>query len=168
MHFRKASPLGLVSMLSSPTVTDQMAHYVAPVAFGRTWTIMLKLLSWTLRLGHIVFISSSPCHVALASEEREFVDSPSNCRCLRVYSLDYILTVRDLVSKDKMIWCGEVGGVEADLSVSMPLYSQFEGTGSSVDTAKGSAEAGCSSSSLSSSSFSTSLSSLSSSDDSLS
>ncbi|GKA18593.1 hypothetical protein Tco_0698508 [Tanacetum coccineum] len=67
-----------------------------------------------------------------------------------------------------MIWCGEVGGVEADLSVSMPLYSQFEGTGSSVDTAKGSAEAGCSSSSLSSSSFSTSLSSLSSSDDSLS
>ncbi|GJX40190.1 hypothetical protein Tco_0255180 [Tanacetum coccineum] len=60
----------------------------------------------------------------------------------------------------------QVGGVEADLSVSMPLYSQFEGTGSSVDTAKGSAEAGCSSSS--SSSFSTSSSSLSSSDDSLS
>ncbi|GJR71030.1 ribonuclease H-like domain-containing protein [Tanacetum coccineum] len=79
-----------------------------------------------------------------------------------------IRTVRDLVLESKMIWCGEVGGVEADLSVSMPLYSQFEGTGSSVDTAKGSAEAGCSSSSLSSSSFSTSLSSLSSSDDSLS
>ncbi|GJR83649.1 hypothetical protein Tco_0154434 [Tanacetum coccineum] len=47
----------------------------------------------------------------------------------------------------------------------MPLYSQLEGTGSSVGTAKGSAEARCSSSS---SSFSTSASSLSSSDDSLS
>ncbi|GKA76274.1 hypothetical protein Tco_0782735, partial [Tanacetum coccineum] len=48
----------------------------------------------------------------------------------------------------------------------MPLYSQLEGTGSSVGTAEGSAEARCSSSS-SSSSFSSS-SSLSSSDDSLS
>ncbi|GJX66500.1 hypothetical protein Tco_0300843 [Tanacetum coccineum] len=47
----------------------------------------------------------------------------------------------------------------------MPLYSQLEGTGSSVGTAEGSAEARCSSSS---SSFSTSSSSLSSSDDSLS
>ncbi|GJR17671.1 hypothetical protein Tco_0966198 [Tanacetum coccineum] len=46
----------------------------------------------------------------------------------------------------------------------MPLYSQLEGTGSSVGTAEGSAEARCSSSS----SFSTSSSSLSSSDDSLS
>ncbi|GJY26747.1 hypothetical protein Tco_0401473 [Tanacetum coccineum] len=50
----------------------------------------------------------------------------------------------------------------------MPLYSQLEGTGSSVGTAEGSAEARCSSSSSSSSSFSTSSSSLSSSDDSLS
>ncbi|GJY43527.1 hypothetical protein Tco_0431740 [Tanacetum coccineum] len=45
---------------------------------------------------------------------------------------------------------------------------RFEGTGSSVGTAEGSAEARCSSSSSSSSSFSTSSSSLSSSDDSLS
>ncbi|GKD59243.1 hypothetical protein Tco_1296752, partial [Tanacetum coccineum] len=29
-----------------------------------------------------------------------------------------IRTARDLVSKDKMIWCGEVGDVEADSSVS--------------------------------------------------
>ncbi|GJV08138.1 hypothetical protein Tco_1345794 [Tanacetum coccineum] len=50
----------------------------------------------------------------------------------------------------------------------MPLYSQLEGTGSSVDTVEGSAGARCSSSSSSSSSFSTSSSSLSSSDDSLS
>ncbi|GJW06679.1 hypothetical protein Tco_1569102 [Tanacetum coccineum] len=50
----------------------------------------------------------------------------------------------------------------------MPLYSQLEGTGSSVGTAEGSAEARCSSYSSSSSSFSTSSSSLSSSDDSLS
>ncbi|GJU56751.1 hypothetical protein Tco_1234517 [Tanacetum coccineum] len=50
----------------------------------------------------------------------------------------------------------------------MPLYSQLEGTGSSVGTAEGSAEARCSSSSSSSSSFLTSSSSLSSSDDSLS
>ncbi|GKD30688.1 hypothetical protein Tco_1241466, partial [Tanacetum coccineum] len=47
----------------------------------------------------------------------------------------------------------------------MPLYSQLKGTGSSVGTAKGSAEARCSSSS---SSFLTSSSSLLSSDDSLS
>ncbi|GJU75806.1 hypothetical protein Tco_1272876 [Tanacetum coccineum] len=46
----------------------------------------------------------------------------------------------------------------------MPLYSQLEGTGSSVGTVEGSAGARCSSSSSSSSSFSTS-SSLSSSDD---
>ncbi|GJS56453.1 hypothetical protein Tco_0629815 [Tanacetum coccineum] len=50
----------------------------------------------------------------------------------------------------------------------MPLYSQLEGTGSSVGTVEGSAGARCSSSSSSSSSFSTSSSSLSSSDDSLS
>ncbi|GJS86803.1 reverse transcriptase domain-containing protein [Tanacetum coccineum] len=50
----------------------------------------------------------------------------------------------------------------------MPLYSQLEGTGSSVGTAEGLAEAWCSSSSSSSSSFLTSSSSLSSSDDSLS
>ncbi|GJU06001.1 hypothetical protein Tco_1122431 [Tanacetum coccineum] len=56
-----------------------------------------------------------------------------------------IRTARDLVSKDKMIWCEEVGG-----------------------TVGGSTGARCSSSSLSSSSFSTSSSSLSSSDDSLS
>ncbi|GJT76897.1 hypothetical protein Tco_1043622 [Tanacetum coccineum] len=49
----------------------------------------------------------------------------------------------------------------------MPLYSQLEGTGSSIGIAEGSAEARCSSSS-SSLSFSTSSSSLSSSDDSLS
>ncbi|GJY19656.1 hypothetical protein Tco_0391147 [Tanacetum coccineum] len=54
------------------------------------------------------------------------------------------------------------------LQSQMPLYSQLEGTGSSVGTAEGSAEARCSSSSSSSSSFSTSSSSLSSSDDSLS
>ncbi|GJR13936.1 hypothetical protein Tco_0796588 [Tanacetum coccineum] len=50
----------------------------------------------------------------------------------------------------------------------MPLYSQLEGTRSSVGTAEGSVGARCSSSSSSSSSFSTSSSSLSSSDDSLS
>ncbi|GJT05474.1 hypothetical protein Tco_0839936 [Tanacetum coccineum] len=84
-------------------------------------------------------------------------------------SLLYIRTARDLVSKDKMKWCGEVGGVEADLSPTSNAHqSQLEGTGSSVGTAEGSAEARCSSYSLSSSSFSTSSSSLSSSDDSLS
>ncbi|GJS64397.1 hypothetical protein Tco_0678961 [Tanacetum coccineum] len=77
-----------------------------------------------------------------------------------------IRTARDLVSKDKMIWCGEVGGVEATHQSQMPLYSQLEGTGSSVGTAEVSAEARCSSSSLSSSSFSTSSSSSSSSNDS--
>ncbi|GJV13066.1 hypothetical protein Tco_1354607 [Tanacetum coccineum] len=61
----------------------------------------------------------------------------------------------------------QVGGVEADSSVSNALYSQLEGTESFVGTAKGSAGARCSSSS-SSSSFLTSSSSLSSSDDSLS
>ncbi|GJR49006.1 hypothetical protein Tco_1317109 [Tanacetum coccineum] len=50
----------------------------------------------------------------------------------------------------------------------MPLYSQLEGTGSSVGTAEGSAEARCSSSSMSCLSFLTSSSSLSSSDESLS
>ncbi|GKB35312.1 hypothetical protein Tco_0880254 [Tanacetum coccineum] len=50
----------------------------------------------------------------------------------------------------------------------MPLYSQLEGTGSSVGTTEGSAEARYSSSSSPSSSFLTSSSSLSSSDDSLS
>ncbi|GKB03976.1 hypothetical protein Tco_0832119 [Tanacetum coccineum] len=49
----------------------------------------------------------------------------------------------------------------------MPMYSQLEGTGSSVGTVEGLAGARCSSSSSSSSSFSTS-SSLSSSDDLLS
>ncbi|GJR43478.1 hypothetical protein Tco_1311581 [Tanacetum coccineum] len=49
-----------------------------------------------------------------------------------------IRTARDLVSKDKMIWCGEVGGVEADLSVSnASVYSQLEGTGSSVGIVEG-------------------------------
>ncbi|GJV91249.1 hypothetical protein Tco_1539062 [Tanacetum coccineum] len=50
----------------------------------------------------------------------------------------------------------------------LPLYSQLEGTGSSIGTAERSAGARCSSSSSSSSSFSTSSSLLSSSDDSLS
>ncbi|GJW56943.1 hypothetical protein Tco_0103674 [Tanacetum coccineum] len=50
----------------------------------------------------------------------------------------------------------------------MPMYSQLEGTRSSVGTAEGLARARCSSSSSSSSSFLTSSSSLSSSDDSLS
>ncbi|GKF58596.1 hypothetical protein Tco_0172133 [Tanacetum coccineum] len=49
----------------------------------------------------------------------------------------------------------------------MPLYSQLEGTRSSVGTAEGSAEARCSSSSSSSSFSSSSSSSLSSLDDSL-
>nr|GFC29860.1 hypothetical protein [Tanacetum cinerariifolium] len=48
----------------------------------------------------------------------------------------------------------------------MPLYSQLEGTRSSVDTSEGLARARCSSSSLSSSSFSSLSSSSSSLDDS--
>ncbi|GJR39222.1 hypothetical protein Tco_1214906 [Tanacetum coccineum] len=35
----------------SPTVMDQMAHYVAPVAFGSTWTIMMIVAFRTQRLG---------------------------------------------------------------------------------------------------------------------
>ncbi|GJT39079.1 hypothetical protein Tco_0938944 [Tanacetum coccineum] len=39
------------SFCMSPTVTDQMAYYVAPVAFGRTWTIMMIVAFRTQWLG---------------------------------------------------------------------------------------------------------------------
>ncbi|GKE28496.1 hypothetical protein Tco_1443880, partial [Tanacetum coccineum] len=52
----------------SPTVTDQMAHYVAPVAFGRTWTIMMIVAFRTQRLGPaIIFLLPVPCSVSFAS-----------------------------------------------------------------------------------------------------
>ncbi|GJV17910.1 hypothetical protein Tco_1363233 [Tanacetum coccineum] len=57
----------MVSVLSleSPTVTDQMAHYVAPVAFGRTWTIMMISLHYGHeRLGPaVIFLLPVPCSV---------------------------------------------------------------------------------------------------------
>ncbi|GJY22796.1 hypothetical protein Tco_0396454 [Tanacetum coccineum] len=52
----------------SPTVTDQMAHYVAPVAFGRTWTIMMIVAFRTQRLGPaVIFLIPVPCSVSFAS-----------------------------------------------------------------------------------------------------
>ncbi|GJS69180.1 hypothetical protein Tco_0702021 [Tanacetum coccineum] len=46
----------------SPTVTDQMAHYVAPVAFGRTWTIMMIVAFRTQRLGPaVIFLLPVSC-----------------------------------------------------------------------------------------------------------
>ncbi|GKA78618.1 hypothetical protein Tco_0785155 [Tanacetum coccineum] len=55
-------------LLRSPTVTDQMAHYVAPVAFGSTWTIMMIVAFRTQRLGPaIIFLLPVPCSVIFAS-----------------------------------------------------------------------------------------------------
>ncbi|GJY90644.1 hypothetical protein Tco_0505840 [Tanacetum coccineum] len=52
----------------SPTVTDQMAHYVAPVAFGSTWTIMMIVAFRTQRLGPaVIFLLPVPCSVIFAS-----------------------------------------------------------------------------------------------------
>ncbi|GJX40947.1 hypothetical protein Tco_0255937 [Tanacetum coccineum] len=52
----------------SPTVMDQMAHYVAPVAFGRTWTIMMIVAFRTQRLGPaIIFLLPVPCSVIFVS-----------------------------------------------------------------------------------------------------
>ncbi|GJY43890.1 hypothetical protein Tco_0432103 [Tanacetum coccineum] len=52
----------------SPTVTDHMAHYVAPVAFGRTWTIMMIVAFRTQRLGPVViFLLPVPCSVSFTS-----------------------------------------------------------------------------------------------------
>ncbi|GJR78130.1 hypothetical protein Tco_0148915 [Tanacetum coccineum] len=52
----------------SPTVTDQMAHYVAPVAFGRTWTIMMIVAFRTQWLGPaVIFLLPVPCSVIFAS-----------------------------------------------------------------------------------------------------
>ncbi|GKB73503.1 hypothetical protein Tco_0934915 [Tanacetum coccineum] len=47
---------------------DQMAHYVAPVAFGRTWTIMMIVAFRTQRLGPaVIFLIPVPCSVSFAS-----------------------------------------------------------------------------------------------------
>ncbi|GJW82047.1 hypothetical protein Tco_0146022 [Tanacetum coccineum] len=52
----------------SPTVTDQMAHYVAPVTFGRTWTIMMIVAFRTQWLGlAVIFLLPVPCSVSFAS-----------------------------------------------------------------------------------------------------
>ncbi|GJT79394.1 hypothetical protein Tco_1053736 [Tanacetum coccineum] len=104
---------------------------------------------------------------------------------MKFHSKGKIMTIRDPTSSDSTFsGGGDDEGSAAANSVmpalvdgdrgkqthqsQMPLYSQLEGTRSSVGTAEGSAEARCSSSSSSSSSFLTSSSSLSSSDDSLS
>ncbi|GKC17577.1 hypothetical protein Tco_1014359 [Tanacetum coccineum] len=58
----------LVVICRSPTVTDQMAHYVAPVAFGSTWTIMMIVAFRTQRLGPaVIFLLPVPCSVSFAS-----------------------------------------------------------------------------------------------------
>ncbi|GJU50739.1 hypothetical protein Tco_1220294 [Tanacetum coccineum] len=45
-----------------------MAHYVAPVAFGRTWTIMMIVAFRTQWLGlAVIFILPVPCSVIFAS-----------------------------------------------------------------------------------------------------
>ncbi|GJU59527.1 hypothetical protein Tco_1237293 [Tanacetum coccineum] len=52
----------------SPTVTDQMAHYVALVAFGRTWTIMMIVAFRTQRLSPaVMFLLPMPCSIIFAS-----------------------------------------------------------------------------------------------------
>ncbi|GJV01852.1 hypothetical protein Tco_1335421 [Tanacetum coccineum] len=52
----------------SPTVTDQMANYVALVAFGSTWTIMMIVAFRTQRLGPaVIFLLPVPCSVSFAS-----------------------------------------------------------------------------------------------------
>ncbi|GJW19600.1 hypothetical protein Tco_0027036 [Tanacetum coccineum] len=52
----------------SPTVTDQMAYYVAPMAFRSTWTIMMIVAFRTQRLGPaVIFLLPVPCSVSFAS-----------------------------------------------------------------------------------------------------
>ncbi|GKF27332.1 hypothetical protein Tco_0083226, partial [Tanacetum coccineum] len=52
----------------SPTVMDQMAHYVALVEFGRTWTIMMIVTFRTQWLGPaVMFLLPVPCSIILAS-----------------------------------------------------------------------------------------------------
>ncbi|GJT22372.1 hypothetical protein Tco_0892309 [Tanacetum coccineum] len=105
-------------VIRSPTVTDQMAHYVAPVAFGRTWTIMMIVAFRTQWLG--LAHSLLPCIlvVQLSLSDSTFSDGGDD---------EDIRTARDLVSKDKMIWCGEVGDVEAGLIQSQMLCILSEG-----------------------------------------
>ncbi|GJY44358.1 hypothetical protein Tco_0432571 [Tanacetum coccineum] len=58
----------------SPTVTDQMAHYVAPVAFGSTWTIMMIVAFRTQRLGPaVIFILPVPCQRKALPEFASYV-----------------------------------------------------------------------------------------------
>ncbi|GJU05847.1 hypothetical protein Tco_1122277 [Tanacetum coccineum] len=246
----------------SPTVTDQMAYYVAPVAFGRTWTIMMIVAFRTQWLGlAVIFLLPVPCSVSFASilplvrlllvlivlgsviqlplvlslafgkSADLFVHTflklhywthilevsqtstlitgvssliPSSSRIptlsghvaiplaipalystlpiVVIFPLSLVVSILCyLVFFDSTFSGGGNGeGSAAANSVmhvsadgdcgkqthqsQMPLYSQLEGTRSSVGTVEGSAGARCSSSSSSSSSFSTS-SSLSSSDD---
>ncbi|GJX05627.1 hypothetical protein Tco_0191543 [Tanacetum coccineum] len=143
-----------------------MAHYVAPVAFGSTWTIMMIVAFRTQRLGPaVICLLPVPCSVSFASIlplvrlllvliVLGSVSSliPSNSRIptlpghvanllaipvlystlpivvtfpLSLCSSNSVMpalangdrgvwcqidirTARNLVSKDKMIWCGEV------------------------------------------------------------
>ncbi|GJV39952.1 hypothetical protein Tco_1418392 [Tanacetum coccineum] len=226
----------------SPTVTDQMAHYVAPVAFGRTWTIMMIVAFRTQWLGlAVIFLLPVPCSVIFASilplvrlllvlivlgsviqlplvlslAFRKSADLfmhtflklhywtltlevfqtstlitgvssliPSNSRIptlpghvVNLLAIPVLYSTLPIVVTFPLSLCSSNSVMPALVNgdrgkqthqSQMPLYSQLEGTGSSVGTAEGSAGARCSSSSSSSSSFSTSSSSLSSSDDSLS
>ncbi|GKD26154.1 hypothetical protein Tco_1232368 [Tanacetum coccineum] len=162
-----------------------MAHYVAPVAFGGTWTIMMIVAFRTQRLRPaIIFLLPLPCSVSFVSI------LPLVWLLLvlivlgSVIQLPFVLSlgVSSLIPSSSRIptlpgYVANLLAIPALYSTlpikqthqsQMPLYSHLEGTGSFVGTAEGSAGARCSSSSPSSSSFSTSSSSLSSSDDSLS
>ncbi|GKA41051.1 hypothetical protein Tco_0733644 [Tanacetum coccineum] len=184
-----------------------MAHYVAPVAFGGTWTIMMIVAFRTQRLGPaVISLLPVPCSVSFTSILplvrlllvlivlslafgksadlfiHTFLKLHYWTLTLEVSQTSTLITGTLMLSLSDSTFSGggdDEGSVAANsvMHVSadgdcgkqthqsqMPLYSQLEGTRSSVGTAEGSAEARCSSSS----SFSTSSSSLSSSDDLLS
>ncbi|GJT14181.1 hypothetical protein Tco_0861223 [Tanacetum coccineum] len=63
-----SSVVSSIIICRSPTITDQMTHYVAPVAFGRTWTIMMIVAFRTQQLGPaVIFLLPVPCSVSFAS-----------------------------------------------------------------------------------------------------
>ncbi|GJV45423.1 ribonuclease H-like domain-containing protein [Tanacetum coccineum] len=169
----------------SPTVTDQMAHYVAPVAFGSTWTIMMIVAFRTQRLGPaIIFLLPVPCSVIFANPTLNIrcgslIPSSSRIPTLPGYvanlpaipalysTLPIMVTFPLFLCSSNSVMPALADGDRGKQTPQsqMPLYSQLEGIGSFVGTVGGSTGAKCSSSSLS---FSTSSSSLLSSNDSLS
>ncbi|GJU65173.1 hypothetical protein Tco_1247008, partial [Tanacetum coccineum] len=65
---RSSLVVSSIAICRSPTVTDQMAYYVAPVAFGSTWTIMMIVAFRTQRLGPaVIFLLPVPCSVSFTS-----------------------------------------------------------------------------------------------------